>query len=326
MTYSFHSWKPVSLSQGCQFFIQPKYFHGKHHCLWFIQHVSISSLYFWECCLRRYKLYHYINKFGFILHSVKRRKKICVPGPVTKTLLNLEDRLNWTSYTLSTSSWAAMALSIAGIPTVASRGSAHSMPMEGPFLCRLSDGQRRHPLGFSDPGCLRAGNAPLLLRTQCLWVWAKNQSWVSSRLRAQAWGRLWRLPSHLMSPQWWGWVLGRGAGQLPGNTGWSVSSTVPCIFRAVPWFVPHFPCRYVNKMYFTQGSVDSGGPAMPHQRGWVFLFQVQDCLRREILSQVQKNRSRIQFGSKDTKCWLSGPSRRISWDPLSESCWNQSQR
>ena len=143
MTYSFHSWKPVSLSQGCQFFIQPKYFHGKHHCLWFIQHVSICSLYFWECCLKHYKLHHYINKFGFIPHSVKRRRKrfLCVPGPVTKTLPNLEDRLNWTSYTLSTSSRAAMALSIAGIPMAASRGCAHCTPSEGLVLCRCSDGQ-----------------------------------------------------------------------------------------------------------------------------------------------------------------------------------------
>ena len=248
------------------------YFHSKYHCLSFIQHVSICSLSFWECCLKHYKLHHCINKFGFIPYSVKRRRKtfLCVPGPVNKTLPNLEGRLNWTSYTLSISSWAAMALNIAGIPTAASRGRAHSTPMEGPVLCRLSDGQRRRPLGFSDPGCLRAGKASLLLRTQFLWVWAKSQSWVSSRLRPQAWGRLWRLPSHLVSPQWWGWVLGRGAGQLPGSAGWSVSSTVPCILRAVPWFLPHFPCQYVNKMYFSQGCVDSGGPTMPRQRGWVF--------------------------------------------------------
>ena len=104
----------------------------------------------------------------------------------------------------------------------AGRGRARTTPREGPGLCVASDGLRRRPLGFSDPGRLGAGKASLLLRTQCLWVWAKSQSCVSSRFRPRAWGRPWRLRSPLASPRWWGWVLRRGRqglGGFPGSAG-----------------------------------------------------------------------------------------------------------
>ena len=56
---------------------------------------------------------------------------------------------------------------------------------------------------------------------------------------------------------------------------WMVSEQhSPLHSQGCPWFFLHFPCRYVNKMYFSQGCVDSGGPTMPRQRGWVFFVVV----------------------------------------------------
>ena len=62
---------------------------------------------------------------------------------------------------------------------------------------------------------------------------------------------------------------------------WMVSEQhSPLHSQGCPWFFLHFPCRYVNKMYFSQGCVDSGGPTMPRQRGWVFCCCCCCCCSR----------------------------------------------
>ena len=265
----------------------------KYHCLWFIQHVSICSLYFWECCLKHYKLYHYINKFSFIRHSVKRRRKrlLCVPGPVTKTLPNLEDRLNWTRLNRH-----PQYLQLSG------HGLEHCRNSQG----SLQRACTHHAQGEAGPLQVQwwSEKAPIRL------FWSRVlQSWkgflASEDLVSLSMGKEPEMGFQQAPPPGLGETLEPSQPHdvsavvgLSTEVGcwaasrkrWMVSERhSPLHFWDVLWFISHFPCRYVNKMYFTQGSVDSRDPVMPHQRGWGWLVPCSGLfLRRNPVTNLEE--------------------------------------
>ena len=145
-----------------------------------------------------------INSVSFFTQKKRRRKRfLCVPGPVTKTLPIVENRRSCPEH-LQSLSWATRAFNIAGIPRVASRESSSTTDPEGRApLPRQWWPAEGAPSAFLTQGTseqeglllLPEDTGPLPLSQD------REQSCFSSRFCRPPQGRPWELCSNLASPE-----------------------------------------------------------------------------------------------------------------------------